>query len=158
MNNELPEGWSEVSVAELLTDFRTGPFGSALYQSDYVENGIPVINPTNLFEGRIRPSRLNAVNRTTFERLKEYALCEGDVIIARRGEMGRCAVVSATENGWLCGTGSAILRLPQGLPPEFMQMLLASPAVRSYRSSSRTEVGPSVGGGQVIHKGRTAVS
>jgi type I restriction enzyme S subunit len=30
----------------------------------------------------------------------------GDIIFARRGDLGRCALVTSKEEGWLCGTGS----------------------------------------------------
>lgn len=136
MNDDLPEGWVMLPLSELLSDFRTGPFGSALHESDYVEGGIPVINPTNLVNGIVRPNRLKTVNRVTFARLREYSLLEGDIIIARRGEMGRSALITASESGWLCGTGSAILRLRQGLSPEFVQMLVSSPEVRAYLSDA----------------------
>lgn len=35
----------------------------------------------------------------------------GDIVMARRGEIGRCCVVGPDEAGWLCGTGSMLLRL-----------------------------------------------
>lgn len=136
MNDHLPEGWSTQPLSALALEFRTGPFGSALHQSDYVEGGIPVINPTHLMAGKIRPSRAKTVSRATAQRLNEYALQEGDIVIARRGEMGRCAVVGTSEIGWLCGTGSAILRLRPDLLPAFVQMLLSSPAARSYLSEA----------------------
>ena len=34
----------------------------------------------------------------------------GDVVFARRGELGRCGIVGPTEVGWLCGTGSLRVR------------------------------------------------
>lgn len=136
MNDDVPNGWVAVPLSELVSDFRTGPFGSTLHQADYVEGGIPVINPTHLIDGKIFPSQSKTVNRATAERLREYSLNVGDIVIARRGEMGRCAVVGLSDNGWLCGTGSAILRLKQDLVPEFVQMLLSSPAARSYLSEA----------------------
>jgi len=32
------------------------------------------------------------------------------VVIARRGDLGRCAIVSSKEDGWLCGTGSFFVK------------------------------------------------
>ena len=52
--------------------------------------------------------------------------------MGRRGEMGRCAVVTGLQDGWLCGTGSLILRLPEGLYPKYLAMLINSPHVRAY--------------------------
>ncbi len=48
--------------------------------------------------------------------------------------MGRCAVVSASEEGWLCGTGSALLRLKKTVVPHFVQMFISSPEGRAYLS------------------------
>lgn len=46
--------------------------------------------------------------------------------------MGRCAVVSKLERGWLCGTGSLILRPSEYLYPHFLAMLIRSPFSRQY--------------------------
>ena len=56
--------------------------------------------------------------------------------MARRGEMGRCAVVNEREAGWLCGTGSLILRLPDCLFAPFLVLLIGSPFVREYLGGS----------------------
>ena len=52
----------------------------------------------------------------------------GDVVLGRRGEMGRCAVVDA--EGYLCGTGSMTLRCGSEMKPYFLQTILSSPAYR----------------------------
>ncbi|MDA8118825.1 MAG: N-6 DNA methylase, partial [Gammaproteobacteria bacterium] len=45
--------WPMVELGELCEAIVTGPFGSALHQSDYVDDGIPVINPANIVDGTI---------------------------------------------------------------------------------------------------------
>jgi hypothetical protein len=50
--------------------------------------------------------------------------------------MGRCALVSDKEAGWLCGTGSAILRLKPGARPEFIALVISSPTSRRYPDGS----------------------
>src|SRR5690606_24228893 len=107
---ELPEGWVWASLDYLLKSFITGPFGSALHKSDYVTNGTPLINPINIVDGRIFPDSKKGIDVPTLERLHRYRVELGDIVIARRGDMGRCAAVTANETGWLCGTGSMILR------------------------------------------------
>lgn len=44
----------------------------------------------------------------------------------RRGEMGRCAVVGKEQHGWLCGTGSMIIRTGPSIDAEFLQRVLSS--------------------------------
>jgi type I restriction enzyme, S subunit len=130
----LTELWAETTLGDVALEIRTGPFGTALHKSDYVRGGIPVINPTNIVDGKIVLNEHVSVSKGTFHNLEEYALQRGDIIIARRGEMGRCAVVGPSEEGWLCGTGSALLRLKKTAIPHFVQMCISSPEGRAYLS------------------------
>ncbi|HEY3439700.1 MAG TPA: restriction endonuclease subunit S [Paludibaculum sp.] len=124
----IPEDW-ELAELGIHATFKTGPFGSALHRSDYVEGGIPVVNPMQIVDGRIRPTSSMAITEGAARKLSEFRLSAGDVVIGRRGDMGRCAVVRAEEEGWLCGTGSMIIRTGQSLDSEFLQRMLSSPPV-----------------------------
>jgi type I restriction enzyme S subunit len=88
----------------------TGPFGSLLHKRDYVENGIPLVNPAHITDTGIEPDMRKTVSSATAKRLANYIMREGDVVIGRRGEMGRCALVTEIEDGWLCGTGSFYIK------------------------------------------------
>lgn len=131
----LPSGWVLVKFEELLKSLQTGPFGSSLHQSDYEIGGVPVVNPASLIDQRIVPVAKMAVGLKTLDRLSSFKLKVNDIVLARRGEMGRCAIVTENEDGWLCGTGSLILRLPNVLPPDYVSLLIGSPAVREYLGS-----------------------
>jgi len=108
---EVPEHWDVVQLFRVTAVIQTGPFGSQLHQSDYVDEGVPLINPSHLIEDRIVPDDQDTVTDETARRLMRHRLMAGDVVFARRGEIGRCAVVGEEESGWLCGTGSMIIRL-----------------------------------------------
>ncbi len=58
----------------------------------------------------IEPDIRKTVSKVTAKRLANYIMHEGDVVIGRRGEMGRCALVTNVEDGWLCGTGSFCIK------------------------------------------------
>jgi len=115
-------------LSEVVT-LKTGPFGSVLHKEDYVENGVPVINPMHINNGRITPTPSISISAQKADELKEFRLQKGDVIIARRGVMGRCAVVTEVEDNWLCGTGSMVLRSTKDLAPAYLQICLSSPEV-----------------------------
>jgi type I restriction enzyme S subunit len=101
--------WS-TPVRAVVRLIQTGPFGSQLKSEEYVPGGTPVINPSHLVNGLVRPSAAVAVDDDKAEELSRHALLLGDVVAARRGELGRCAVVEADAVGYLCGTGSALIR------------------------------------------------
>jgi len=126
----LPEQWEQIYLGELAV-LKTGPFGSTLHKSDYRIGGIPVVNPMHIIGGKIVPSSAATIAPETAERLSEFRLQRGDVVLGRRGDMGRCAVVGEAEHGWLCGTGSLIIRPGTTLDPHYLQRFLSSPAVVS---------------------------
>ena len=64
--------------------------------------------------------------------LSAYCLRENDVIMGRRGEMGRCAAVTEKENGWICGTGSILVRLKLDFDAAFYAQILSSPKTVQY--------------------------
>ncbi len=110
----MPKHWKITNLGRLVSNFKTGPFGSILHQSDYVPDGIPVINPVHLSDGMIVPTKSSAVSKETADLLSEYALQIGDIVFARRGELGRCSLVETEHAGWLLGTGCIRLRIIQG--------------------------------------------
>jgi type I restriction enzyme S subunit len=121
-------GSDSVQLAEVLSEVVTGPFGSSLHKADSVIGGIPVVNPMHINGGVITPSSEMTVSPQKAQQLSDFALRAGDVVIARREVMGRCAVVQPYQEGWLCGTGSMILRGIPSLIPEYLQLCLSSPA------------------------------
>ncbi len=124
----IPEDWDIVRLGAV-ANFRTGPFGSALHKSDYVYGGIPVINPMQIIDGKIINTPRMAISEEAAQRLSDFQLFENDIVIGRRGEMGRCAVVQLDQSGWLCGTGSMIVRSNARLESRFAQRILSSPPV-----------------------------
>lgn len=89
---------------------QTGPFGSQLAADEYVQDGVPILNPQHLVGGVIRPESSVTVSDATAARLNRHSLRLGDLVAARRGELGRSAVVTQREEGWLVGTGSLLVR------------------------------------------------
>ncbi len=126
----IPEGWEVGSLGEHAS-FRTGPFGSALHKSDYVNDGIPVINPMHIIDGRLAPTSAMSITEEAAQQLADFRLKAGEIIIGRRGDMGRCAVIQEGQSGWLCGTGSMIVRCCKSADPGFLQRILSSPQVVS---------------------------
>lgn len=126
----IPEDWLLQKLG-LHASFRTGPFGSALHKSDYVDGGIPVVNPMQIVDGKVVPTFSMAISGDAAKKLAEFRLSVGDVVIGRRGDMGRCAVITEKENGWLCGTGSMIIRVKPSCDAAFLQRILSSASVIS---------------------------
>lgn len=129
---ELPVGWECVRFDDVAIDIATGPFGSMIHQSDYVENGVPLINPSHIINGKVVYDAKISVTLEMAERLSVYKMIVGDIVMARRGEMGRCAFIDEKSNGYLCGTGSFILRLGVCIDRNYIVMLFKTSYARNY--------------------------
>ena len=122
------KGWPLVRLDEL-AEVKIGPFGSLLHREDYIEGGHALINPSHIVDGRIVIDPKLTISDKKYQELASYNMRIGDVVLGRRGEMGRCAVVD--EEGYVCGTGSMIIRAGKEMKPYFLQSILSSPAYRS---------------------------
>lgn len=128
----------EKSLGELCNlgkgKIQTGPFGSQLHQADYSDEGSPVVMPADIIDGKISEARIARVSEEHVMRLERHQLAVGDIIYGRRGDIGRQALITSKEQGWLCGTGC--LRVTLGkhsiIDPEYLHLYLKMPDVISY--------------------------
>ena len=133
---EIPNSWEWCRLCNILFSFSTGPFGSMVHKSDYIDtpNGIPLINPTNIKNGSIRAEGIQKVSIEKAAILENYKVRKGDIILARRGDLSKCAIVTETENLWLCGTGAFFMRL-LFLDNEYFCLLYSSSHTQSVLHS-----------------------
>jgi type I restriction enzyme, S subunit len=129
--------WTVRTLGEISDDvggvIQTGPFGSQLHESDYVEDGIPMVMPKNILDGKIDTRDIAFIKEEDVERLQRHKMSVGDIVYGRRGDIGRRGLISARENGWLCGTGC--LRVSLGdcvLNPTYLYYYLGQPSVVSW--------------------------
>lgn len=80
---------------------QTGPFGSQLHASDYVDYGTPIITVEHLGDNRIIHGNLPRVSDEDRDRLSKYILKTGDIVFSRVGSVDRRAIVHPEEDGWL---------------------------------------------------------
>lgn len=118
------KGWL-LSPLEEVAEIRIGPFGSLLHKEDYVCNCHALVNPSHIVDGKIKTDEKLTINNEKYQEMSAYHLQKDDIVLGRRGEMGRCAVVE--QEGLLCGTGSMIIRPNGKIKPFFLQTILSSP-------------------------------
>lgn len=112
---------------------RTGPFGSQLHESDYQDEGVPVVMPKNILDGRISTHEIARVRDEIVARLSQHRLQKGDIVYGRRGDIGRRALITEREAGWLCGTGCIRISLGDSvLDSSFLYYYLGQPDVIAW--------------------------
>ena len=125
INND--RNWPIATMADV-AEIKIGPFGTLLHKEDYIVGGHALVNPSHIVDGKISVDISLTISDEKYEELSAYHLKTDDIVLGRRGEMGRCAVVR--EEGLLCGTGSLIIRPNEKLKPYFLQTIISNPTYK----------------------------
>lgn len=107
--------WEGSTVGDLIdagfAEVKTGPFGTQLKASDYVETGTPVINVRNIGFGHVREEKLEFISEETTQRLSSHLLREKDIVFGRKGAVERHAFIRDKQSRWLQGSDCLRLRI-----------------------------------------------
>lgn len=129
----VPERWEWATLAQVCTErdgIQTGPFGSQLHQSDYTEDGVPVVMPKDLIDFRISETSIARISEDLANRLGRHRMQRGDTVYGRRGDIGRRAFIGRRQAGWFCGTGCLRIRPDDArVNARYLCDMLGSPAV-----------------------------
>ena len=123
------KAWPVEKLANV-ADIKIGPFGSLIHQRDYQEGGHCLINPSQIINNKVVPDSKVAVTEYKYQELLSYTVSIGDIILGRRGEMGRAGIIE--EEGMLCGTGSMVLRPKDKGDSLFLHLFITSPHSKEW--------------------------
>ncbi len=111
---------------------KIGPFGSALHKHDYISGGTPLVNPIHMVNGKIIADNDFTIDDNKKRELSAYLLKKNDIVFGRRGDIGRCALVTKKEDGYICGTGSLFVRFNIEINPIYSLLQLSSNETKHY--------------------------
>jgi len=120
----LPEGWCWAAVDQL-GDYGeqavlTGPFGTTLGKSDFVEEGVPLLTIGCLKWSGISLEKAEYLTKQKAEELQRYQLRAGDLLFSRMASVGRAGYVTPEIEGALFNYHLMRLRLARdGVKPSF---------------------------------------
>jgi type I restriction enzyme S subunit len=134
---DIPANWELTTLGDVCKRgggyVQTGPFGSQLHASDYVQEGIPTIMPVNIGNNQILTEGIARISEKDAKRLSRHRLEPGDIVFSRRGDVTRRALIREEQKGWLCGTGSLKIHFGQGVvDPLFASLYFGHPDVKDW--------------------------
>lgn len=128
--------WQPTTLGKVLGagggKIQTGPFGSQLHASDYVESGIPCIMPANMKNNRVNLSGIAFIAEKDARRLSHHLVQEGDIVYSRRGDVTQKALIGKAEVGYFCGTGCLLVRPGDAIDSEFLTYHLSTPSNQDW--------------------------
>jgi type I restriction enzyme S subunit len=113
----VPLDWEIVTLGQIATRssglLQTGPFGSQLHAHEYVPEGVPVVMPQDMVDGRLSAQQIAQITERKASALSRHRLAENDIVFSRRGDLSRSVAIGEEHTGWLCGTGCLLARFPK---------------------------------------------
>lgn len=123
------KGWEKKRISSF-SDVITGLPSRLLHKVDYIKGGHPLVNPSHIIDGKIKPNLKLTILTELFNELTKYHLSVGDIVLGRSGKMGKSAVVTDNLIGLLCGKESMIIRINNGCRPVFLQHQIANSSLK----------------------------
>jgi type I restriction enzyme S subunit len=113
----VPKDWEIVTLGQIAARssgiLQTGPFGSQLHAHEYVVDGVPVVMPQDMVNGRLSVQQIARITTRKAVALSRHRLIPNDIVFSRRGDLSRCVAIEDEHTGWLCGTGCLLARFPE---------------------------------------------
>ena len=118
----IPEEWKWVILKNLEQygcRIQTGPFGTLLHTYDYCDDGIPVIMPKDIQNNKIIDKDLLFVGEKKAYELNRFRAHEGDLLVARKGDVSKLALVDKKHDDVLCGSDCILIKMPKNISSSF---------------------------------------
>ncbi|MHC4621120.1 MAG: restriction endonuclease subunit S [Planctomycetota bacterium] len=90
-----------VELAEIATDIRCGPFGSAIHKEDYRNVGVPLIRVADTSGPFVSSNDLVFIDTKLARELARHMVGPGDLVVSQRGTIAQFAMVTEEYEQWI---------------------------------------------------------
>ena len=109
-------------IADLIDEIAMGPFGSNIKVDCFVDEGIPVLNGSNLDGFALSEKSFRYVTPEKADSLKKANASRGDVVITHRGTLGQIAYIpqNSKHDRYVISQSQFRVRCNEKILPEYM--------------------------------------
>ena len=120
-------------------DVVCGPFGSAIKNGDYLPKGIPLLRITNISpDGVLDYGDLKFISEKLSEKLHNYQVSCGDIVISQRGSLGLCAIVDDRYGTFNISANLIAIKNIKGHSSEFIRNFLNSSICKDFLAKAQS--------------------
>ena len=132
-----------VRIADLISEISMGPFGSNIKVDCFVDNGIPVLNGSNLNGFALKEDDFRFVTEDKANSLGKANAYRGDVVITHRGTLGQIVFIpqDSQYNRYIISQSQFRLRCNERILPEYLVYYFHTPVGKSKLLSNASQVG-----------------
>ena len=109
-------------ISELIDEISMGPFGSNIKVECFVDEGIPVLNGSNLEGYELKEESFRYVTEEKADSLNKANAYRGDIVITHRGTLGQIVFIPQTSkyDRYVISQSQFRVRCNHMILPEYM--------------------------------------
>ena len=130
-------------VADLIDEIAMGPFGSNIKVDSFVDEGVPVLNGSNLEGFELTEKSFRYVTEEKADSLKKANAHKGDVVITHRGTLGQIVYIpqTAKKDRYVISQSQFRIKCNENVLPEYFVYYFHTPIGQRKLLSNASQVG-----------------
>lgn len=130
-------------ISELIDEIAMGPFGSNIKVDCFVDEGVPVLNGSNLEGFELSEKSFRYVTEDKANSLNKANAYKGDVVITHRGTLGQIAYIpkTAKHERYVISQSQFRIRCNDKVMPEYLVFYFHTPIGQHKLLSNASQVG-----------------
>lgn len=130
-------------VSDLIDEIAMGPFGSNIKVDCFVDEGVPVLNGSNLDGFELSEKSFRYVTEEKADSLKKANAYKGDVVITHRGTLGQIVYISQTaqRDRYVISQSQFRVKCNEKVLPEYFVYYFHTPIGQHKLLSNASQVG-----------------
>lgn len=133
----------EYKLKTFIEEISMGPFGSDIKVDNYISEGVPVLNGSNLTSHKLVEDSFNYVSEEKADSLGKANAKRGDIVITHRGTLGQVAYIPQNSkfDRYIISQSQFRVRFNKNLDPVYFSYLMKSDYGQKRLLSFKNHVG-----------------